>query len=155
MEVNKLDIDELLYELKIRGFDGIQDISEMRTLLRGLLKSGDSSENFVIVDAKQEINTCVTKIRELKEIVDCVSGSKMDDSFRIADTKLYHLLGRIDRITTNDEKLLKSRSVLLKTILHLMQEMESKTHSFPNALKATSDTVMPGSSFFISSAGAY
>lgn len=146
MEVNKLDREELQYELKIRGFEGIQDVDQMKILLRGLLKSGDNYfEHYVVLNAKTEIDTCVIKIRELQEFVDRISGSKMDDSYRTADTKLCHLLGRIDRITTDDEKLLKTRSLLLKTILHLMTKMESKVNTFSDPLKAACTNIIPGS----------
>lgn len=130
MEVNKLDSEELEYELKIRGYSAISDEEVMRKLLRGLLKTGENNlENYIIQNPEKEIAICATKLRELKTHVDRISGNKMSDSYRKADTKLCHLLGRIDRITTNDEKLQKSRSLFLKTILYLMKEMEAKVQT--------------------------
>ncbi len=147
MEVNRLDEEELDYELRIRGYSGIGTDDVKRTLLRGLFKMGENDlETFVLLDAEEEIEVCSKKIRELLNVIREVEGDRRSESYRIADTKLSHLLGRIDRITTKDPKLLKTRSVLLKTILHLMQDMEEKVRSFGSTNRENGDSynITPG-----------
>lgn len=127
MEVNKLDEDELHYECQIRGICGIRDNDEMKSVLRGVLKVDAGHEIFNFnLDSSEEIKECIKKIQELRSCIDSIDGDRFGETYRKADTKLSHLLGRIDRISTSDDNLRKKRSTLLKTILYLMREMESK-----------------------------
>jgi len=138
MEVNRLDVDELEYELAVRGYTPIPDVVVMRNLLKGLIKTGENNlETFVIQDPEKEIAVCTNKLRELKGSIDSISGDKFGDDYRTASTKLNHLLGRIDRITSTDDKIAKSRSLLLKTVLYLMTEMDARTQKGP----ATKDVI--------------
>lgn len=152
MEVFRLDDEELEYELKIRGYSVIDDRNVMRNLLRGLIKTGENNlENYVIQNPENEISICTSKLRELKNFIDKINDNKYSDNYRTADTKLSHLLGRIDRITTTDPKLLKSRSILLKTILYLMREMETRTSvgAKSNALSIPQYNITPGTVCYI------
>lgn len=147
MEVTKLDTEELDYELRIRGYSSVPNEEVMRNLLRGLLKTGENNlENYVVQNPEKEIAVCTSKLRELKGYIDNINGNKLSESYRKADTKLSHLLGRIDRITTTDERLQKSRSVLLKTILYLMREMENNVQTSVEPRKMIGDqyNITPG-----------
>ena len=132
MEVNRLDRAELEYELQVRGYTPIPDVGVMRNLLKGLIKTGENNlERFVIQDPEKEIAVCTTKLRELKASIDTIKGDKFGDDYRTASTKLNHLLGRIDRITSTDDKIARSRSLLFKTVLYLMKEMDSRAQNGP------------------------
>lgn len=147
MEVNRLSVDELEYELAVRGYTPIPDVNVMRNLLRGLIKTGENNlESFVIQDPEKEIAVCTTKLRELKNSVDSISGDRLGDEYRNASTKLNHLLGRIDRITSTDDKVAKSRSLLLKTVLYLMTEMDTRTQTVPmtHNMIAGNSNITPG-----------
>lgn len=147
MDVNRLSDDELKYELTIRGYPLVKDVNIMRDLLRGSLRTTENHlENFVLLDAKEEIFICTAKLRELKVNIDNLNGDHRSESFKTADTKLNHLLARIERITTQDPVLLKQRSILLKTILHLMQEASSKTqtNNNSNSINVEQYNITPG-----------
>lgn len=147
MDVNRLSNDELKYELTIRGYPLVTDINIMRDLLRGSLRTTENHlENYVLLDPKDEIFICTAKLRELKVDIDNLNEDQRSESFKTADTKLNHLLARIERITTQDPVLLKQRSILLKTILHLMQEATSKTQIIANSHKFNTESynITPG-----------
>lgn len=132
MEVNRLDKAELEYELLVRGYTPIPDVVVMRNLLKGLIKTGENNlETFVIQDPEREIAVCTNKLREVKAAIDSIRGDKFGDDYRTVSTKMNHLLGRIDRITSTDDKIARSRSLLFKTVLYLMQQMDSKTQNAP------------------------
>lgn len=152
MEVNRLSEDELKYELTIRGYPLVADINIMRDLLRSSLRTNENHlETYVLLDAKDEIFICTAKLRELKETIDNMDGDQSSESFKTVDTKLNHLLARIERITTEDPSLKKQRSILLKTILHLMQESSSKTQNTivnPTKISIEQYNITPGTRIY-------
>jgi len=131
MDVNKLDEDELSYELKIRGIASMNNVNEMRSVLRGLLKieiEGNSlvaTNSNVSVDIKSEVRTCVKKLKDINLMINNIQGGRYSEQYRATDAKLCHLMNRVDKLPAINEQDLKERSNLLKGVLFLMRRMET------------------------------
>lgn len=130
MDVAKLDEDELSYELRARGIAAMNNVDEMRSVLRGLLKievEGKSllaTNNSVSVDVKSEVKTCVKKLQVINKMIDDIQGDRYSDKYRVVDAKLCHLMNRVDKLPAISQQDQKDRSNLLKGILFLMRKME-------------------------------
>lgn len=133
MDVTKLDEEELSYELKARGIAPPNDVNEMRSVLRGLVKieaEGNSlmaTESSVTVDVKNEVKTCVKKLQALNTMIDNIQGDRYSEQYRTVDAKLCHLMNRVDKLPAIEQQDQRDRSNLLKGILFLMRKMESMT----------------------------
>lgn len=135
MDVNKLDEDELTYELKTRGIEATNDVNEMRSVLRGLLKievEGNSlmaTNSSPSVDVKSEVRTCVKKLQVINTMIENIQGDRYSEQYRTVDAKLCHLMNRVDKLPAIDQQDQKERSNLLKGILFLMRKMEAMASS--------------------------
>lgn len=131
MDVAKLDEEELSYELRARGIAPMNNVNEMRSVLRGLLRievEGNSLMNADSkvpgVDVKSEIKTCVKKLQVINAMIDDIQGDRYSEQYRLADAKLCHLMNRVDKLPAVEKRDQNERSNLLKGILFLMRKME-------------------------------
>lgn len=130
MDVSKLDEEELSYELRARGIAPMNNINEMRNVLRGLVKieiEGKSlitTNNSVSVDIKKEVNICIKKLQVINTMIDNIQGDRYSEQYRSVDAKLCHLMNRVDKLPAIERQDKKDRSNLLKGILYLMRKME-------------------------------
>lgn len=131
MDVNKLEAEELSYELKSRGIASMNNINEMRSVLKGLLKievEGKSlmaTNTNVSLDVKSEVKTCIKKLQVINTMIDNIKGDRYSEQYRTVDAKLCHLMNRVDKLMVTEPQDKKDRSNLLKGILFLMRKMES------------------------------
>lgn len=131
MDVNKLEEEELSYELRSRGIATVDNVDEMRRVLRGLLKievegkSLMSTDSNVSLDVKTEVKTCVKKLQVINTMIDNIKGDRYSEQYRTVDAKLCHLMNRVDKLSVIDPQDKKDRSNLLKGILFLMRKLES------------------------------
>lgn len=143
MDVNKLEEDELAYELKARGIAPMNDVNEMRSVLRGLLKievEGNSlmaTGSSVSVDVKSEVRTCVKKLQVINTMIENIQGDRYSEQYRAVDAKLCHLMNRVDKLPATDQQDQKDRSNLLKGILFLMRKMEAMASSSTNVVETS------------------
>lgn len=130
MDFSKLDKEELSYELKTRGIAPMNDVNEMRKVLRGLMKievEGKSlltTDSTISVDIKSEVKTCVKKLQVLNTMINNIEGDRYSEQYRAVDAKLCHLMNRVDKLPAVEQQDQKDRSSLLKGILFLMRKME-------------------------------
>lgn len=135
MDVSKLEKEELMYELKTRGITAIDDINEMRHVLKGLLKIEIEGKQMMVtnsnaeIDVKNEIRVCVKKLQFINGMIDKIEGDRFCEQFRVVDAKLCHLMNRVDNLVPKDDQDKKERSNLLKGILFLMRKMETMASS--------------------------
>jgi len=134
MDVTKLDEEELSYELRARGIAAMNDVNEMRSVLRGLLRievEGNSLMNVDSkvsgIDIKSEIKTCIKKLQVINAMIDNIHGDRYSEQYRSADAKLCHLMNRVDKLPVVEKRDQNDRSNLLKGILFLMRKMEGMT----------------------------
>lgn len=131
MDVTKLDEEELTYELNSRGIAAMDNVNEMRNVLRGLLKievEGKSlmaiDRSISTIDVKSEVKMCIKKLQIINTMIDNLPGDRYSEQFRVVDAKLSHLMSRVDKLPVVDQQDKKERSNLLKGILFLMRKME-------------------------------
>jgi hypothetical protein len=133
MDVNKLEEEELSYELKSRGIASMNNVNEMRSVLRGLLKIEVEGKSLMVtnsnvpLDVKSEVKTCVKKLQVINTMIDNIKGDRYSEQYRTVDAKLCHLMNRVDKLMVTEPEDKKDRSNLLKGILFLMRKMESMT----------------------------
>lgn len=117
MDPNRLCRDELLYELKVRGFaHGSETVVTMRRKLRNLL-SKESFGDLVTADSLKaefdvnvEYEVCSKKVSELIDFANKFKGGSETNEAKSIDTKLHHLYGRLQRLISflsdeDDDKL--------------------------------------------------
>lgn len=136
MEINRLDKDELSYELIIRGIADTKTVDEMRVTLRHLLKLEKSgslvypSYPFTFVQDKTWLDK---KLLDIEVQVQGFSDADTSGNFIKIKSKLLHCFKRAERAlaTNNEEK--KSKSQLLLKIVTLESELRAKARRFKRA----------------------
>ncbi|KAG5877256.1 hypothetical protein JTB14_002088 [Gonioctena quinquepunctata] len=134
VEVNRLEKEELSYELDIRGITGLTTVDSMRKSLRNLLKlekAGTSltfpSYPFTFDEDSVYIER---KISEIEILVTDFSDSETSSSFSKIYSKLLHVFERTERsVSTKDEEYSKRSTFLIK-LLDLKLNLLSKTRKF-------------------------
>lgn len=107
IEINYLRKEELVYELKFRGFPvtDSQTVDELRKCLRPILKLEKQNTSFSFseysIDIASELELLERKFSELKVLVDdyVSTPDKHPQSLRV---RLHHYLNRINRILPKD-----------------------------------------------------
>lgn len=131
MEINRLAKDELEYELNVRGITDISSVEEMRKCLRRVLKLEKNGTVMIRpispANIQTELGMIVNKMTEIKTLIETFEGAKLDSDYRKIDTKLCHLLGRTERIQSEEPEVMKERSHILKEILCAMEELEEQS----------------------------
>ena len=134
MEINRLDKDELIYELTWRGI-ALGTVDEMRgrlVLAKQMEKSGDSLHYPYYPFSFQEDVAIVTKkLDELVLAVEAFTESSKSGKFLKLQTKLSHVLGRIDNMSCKalEEGVVKSE--LVAQTLSLMDKLQNKAADAP------------------------
>lgn len=127
--VNKLSQDELTYELTIRGI-ALGSVDEMRkglAMARRMERSGDSVNYPSYPYASEEdIEAAQLKLDELAPLVASFNDSDNSSDFKKYETKLYHVLNRVDHIPEDVEE----RGVLRAKALSLLDDLHRKSEEF-------------------------
>lgn len=129
MHVNRLSQDELTYELKIRGI-ATGTVDQMRHYLAMALrleKAGDSVKMPTYPYTMDEDVTAVRdKLAELEPAVAAFNNSSTSGAFLKLQSKLSHVLNRIDHIGEDSA----DRPELLAKTLSLLDMLHSKSADF-------------------------
>lgn len=134
MQVNRLGQDELNYELKIRGI-ATGTVDSMRHNLAMAIRLEKSGESVRYPEypfqPDEDLLAVKAKLEDLEAAVGSFRNSSTSGSFMKYQSKLLHVLGRLDHISVeeSDDKSIK-RSVLLAKALELMGTLESKAEHF-------------------------
>lgn len=131
IDVDRLSKNELQYELSIRGISETGTVEVLRRCLRSLLsleKSGATVHSSVVLDSQTEITTCNDKIKELADNIATFSGS--ESQTRKIETKISHLIARIDRIPDQDKTVNEERSKTLLSLTQCISNFEDKLRVF-------------------------
>lgn len=141
MQVNRLSQDELVYECKIRGI-GTGTVEDMRhnvAMAIRLEKSGESvrypqypfTQDEDLMAVRDKLVTIETQINTFK-------NSSASGAFMKYQSKLMHLLGRLDHVTAEEssDKTIQ-RSELLAKALHLLNTLEKKAKEFEKSKNLT------------------
>lgn len=139
MEVNRLDKDELIYELSFRGITDKKTVDEMRTSLRHLLKLEQAGSlayakyPFTFAQDKACLDEQLTQITALiQNFADLENSS----NFRKIKSKLLHCFKRAERMIPTSDEEKKVKSQLLLGFVTLDSEVRSKARRFKRASQA-------------------
>lgn len=138
-EINRLSVEELRYELAIRGVTEVVQATEARSALRSLIKleklgkalSRPAHPFAVSEDLKAVENTT----REIEALLGDFNGDTSQTIYKKLTSKLQHALGRIDliKIKTEDEADAIQRNRLLVRLLTVSSKVDSKSKTFKRA----------------------
>lgn len=133
--INRLDRDELEYELKVRGI-GAGTVDEMRHRLSLAIryeKSGDSLRYppypFTFAEDSDVVEKKCGEVKDLIEALDANAGSS--EATKIG-TKISHLMGRIDRMVPNTSDEAEKREELVTMALTLLDQLEIRVDKLEN-----------------------
>lgn len=134
MQVNRLGQDELSYELKIRGIatGTVESMRHNLAMAIRLEKSGDSVKYpDYPFQPDEDLIAVNNKLEDLEAAIGTFENSSTSGAFMKYQSKLLHVLGRLDHIPVEEteDKSVK-RSVLLAKALELMGALEAKAENF-------------------------
>lgn len=129
MTINRLEKEELIYELKIRGV-AVGSVEEMRprlALALQLEKSGDSLRYpdypFKFTEDAEAVSKTLSEITTM--VVDFQGVKNSGESLKL-QTKVAHVLGRLDHMEPKDDTQENTKSNLVAQALTLMGEYKQK-----------------------------
>ncbi|KAJ8953395.1 hypothetical protein NQ318_023512, partial [Aromia moschata] len=131
MKINRLAQDELIYELSIRGI-GTGTCEQMRTSLSRAIqmeKDGTSLKRPPHPYTFAEDAAAVTdKFKDISNGIKDFNGGKTSSQYAKWETKLNHVLGRVELMVVppEDDEKQKSKSELVANIFGLMTELDRK-----------------------------
>lgn len=136
--VNRLEKDELEYELKIRGI-GVSTVDEMRQRLSLALryeKSGDSLKYPPYpFKFEEDFDAIEKKFEEVRNLIDVLDNGKSSNEAVKLRTKVNHVLGRIDNMNTDDADEKKKREDLVVRALTLLEDFDQKIEDNEKKIK--------------------
>lgn len=143
LRINRLSQDELTYELNIRGI-GLGTCERMRTSLARAIqmeKEGTSMKRPAHPYSFAEDVAAVTeKLKEITVGISDFNEGKTGSKYLKWETKLNHILGRVEliEIPDEDEEKQKTKSEFFAKILDLMTELDrkAKQHEMQNSTPA-------------------
>lgn len=134
IDVNRLDKDELGYELTIRGVCDVNTVVEMRKCLRGYIRlerCGIETKYPPYPYKFGEDSTVLTSsIGILHQDISDFAGDNKSSSFRKLSTRLLHLFKRAERsLAVSDEEQVV-RSGFLAQLIGLHSELKSRARKY-------------------------
>lgn len=129
MDVYRLHVDELDYELLIRNLRITGNAQDKRKTLRTHLSMERMSKTSFMVtslDAQQEIDICEDKLVSLETQVDRSDSPISDNDHKRLLSRLLHVHGRIERINVDSETLFRCKESLRRRTSETLSELESK-----------------------------
>lgn len=102
MNIDYLRGDELEYELGARSYPTDGTVAEKRSRLRTALRLEKDGAVFTpasLLDPEEEIRVCQEKFTDLRDAVANFNVSNATNDYKRLRTRLFHLLGRLNRIS--------------------------------------------------------
>ncbi|KAJ8963739.1 hypothetical protein NQ317_002534 [Molorchus minor] len=130
MQVNRLNKDELTYEVRIRGIapGTVEEMRRSLAMARRLETSGDSVKYPEYpYSVEDDIKAVEEKLAELEPLVARFGDSSSSNSFYTYQTKLSHVLHRIDNM---DEEKATQRPEYRAKALTLFSDLHRKAEEF-------------------------
>lgn len=134
MQINRLDKDELEYELEIRGV-ALGTCEEMRRRLSSALqmeRDGDSlkypKHPYTFAE---DVEAIQKKLVDMEPMVDRFNNSRTSGEAQKLQTKFSHVFGRLDNMDTDGDKdLHRKKSDLVGLVLTLRETFNAKIEEF-------------------------
>lgn len=133
--IKRLDKDELEYELKVRGVE-TGTVDEMRSRLAMALRLEKAGSSFshpsLVYSFEEDFEAVDAKCRELEATLSTFVGKPGSTEALKLESKIQHVIGRIDRMEPgDDEELKKVKETMMDTILSLGDVLHTKLHPVP------------------------
>lgn len=132
MDISRLTKDELLYELKIRNrnIPVTTSVAALRRILTYSMKNETVGEHIqpsdIQLDATEELGVCEEKTVQLTEAIHVAEEPLTDSQVQKFETKFTHLIGRLARLSTEDEELLILKHKILQQLYELEEIADEK-----------------------------
>lgn len=144
LEVNRLEKDELIYELKFRGFTDVLTVKDMRKTLRNYLKLENSKSDLKYPEYpfsfREDIEYISRKIRDIENLITDFNDSNSSSGYFKINSKLAHVFGRTQKSNATNDDEHATRSKLLVDLLGLESKLKSKARKF---MKLSQQSDMP------------
>lgn len=137
MDIDRLHVDELDYELAVCGISCQGSVADKRKLLRATLKmveAGNLTAPELDLNAEEECQTCEDKLILLQAEVRICRSTTKDNEYKRLCARLTHVRGRLARIPDTVE----GKEELVAMLALIFQELEHKISASPRAAAATS-----------------
>lgn len=129
INVDRLNKDELTYELKIRGYFENGPVEKLRKDLRCALKA-EKTKSFSApkypFTYDEDIEALHVKIPEIEGLIETFSGNKHCGDFKKIESQLAHAMNRLNNCPAQTDKELGERSRLNFVLIKLETELNEK-----------------------------
>lgn len=153
MEPNYLSVEEIDWELRIRGAVVQGNCQVKRSILRGHLQSEKIvpvSYPAVQLDIELEKTICQDKISALESLVTLFAFDKRHPDYKRILTKLIHAKNRVNYFSNNDQVTANLKTKLYSKIMILFDQLETKASNLNEidllTLNIDNDNLPPNSS---------
>ncbi|KAF5287224.1 hypothetical protein FQA39_LY16001 [Lamprigera yunnana] len=126
---NRLLLDELDYELLVRGVTSSGTVADKRKLLRSrinLEKITKTSSPNVNLNFGDELRVCDDKLQYIETDLSTFASGFSDNEYRRIRIRLLHLDGRIERIRPEDKSQGTRRNEVINRYIILFDDLETK-----------------------------
>ncbi|XP_074034194.1 uncharacterized protein [Leptinotarsa decemlineata] len=138
---DRLNKEELEYEISIRGANPQGTVKELIAKLRQLIELENEGHSFKLTynyEARNELDICAVKINEIKQALTENFTHSLVKKLR---ARLAHVLGRVENISSTISVEIEERSKLLSLTLECLDEFEKKHINFKDDLKKEENPV--------------
>lgn len=138
-EINRLEKEELTYELTIRGASngGGTTVEDMRKMLRAYIRLERSGTEVTYpkypFTFEQDIEYITNKCEEIKALISDFADFDTSPQFLKILSKLVHTFGRAQRMTSEEDEDLARKSQMLVELLGLESQLKSRARKFKRA----------------------
>lgn len=135
MEPNYLSVDEIDWELYVRGLVIEGNLDTKRQILRGHIRNEKLMSVVhpkVTLDAEREQGICLDKATTLEAMVTKFASDARHPDYKRLKTKLLHLRKRISYFEVNSQEGANLKAQLLTKIIMLFDMLESKVENVPS-----------------------
>lgn len=135
-EINRLEKEELTYELTIRGasITGGTTVEDMRKMLRSYIKLEKSGTEIAYpkypFTFEQDVEYITSKCEEIKTLIQDFADSDTSSQFLKIMSKLAHTFGRTQRMTSDRDDDLARKSQTLVELVGLESHLKSRARKF-------------------------
>lgn len=137
LDCDRLNKDEISYELRVRGFVDVGNVQEMRSCLRKLLKMEQTGETLTYpqynLKFEEERKIIGDKITEINQLIKDLNTLRNSGPCKNIETKIAHLLKRIDRMIAKDDDGQKEKSMLFTAVFQSSSDLEERLKALENA----------------------
>lgn len=146
LDISRLVKDELIFEINSRGglVDDTCKVEDMRSILRTLLSVEQEGKSFRVtlaLDPKDELQIISAKIGEINNFIKSEITTTL---LRKLETKICHVLNRLEKIDSNDKADQETKARFLTTVLNFVVQFNQLQDNFK---KGTSTSIPVDLSF--------